>query len=290
MKERNVAAMNAKSTLKMTAYKAIMRYWTRKIQVYVVGFPKTGNTWYSFMLRRLLMKTYNLSDTELPKVLLHCLWSWQCWRALPTGIPVIHTTHNLPGFWDGADDSIPQYLPPFKNKKVILLIRDPKDTLVSLYYHNVYRRVPPVFQGKPPDMVHDNRYGLDAFVSYYQQWYHYKSRLADLLLVRYEDHRANPAQIVRDTAAFLGVTGLTEALLEDIVHFSSFENMKQMQQSGKSNLYPGGSHSSQKGVKTRKGKVGGYKHVLDAETVRYIDQVVTQQLPDFFGYPYSIPH
>jgi len=276
-----------KHILRMFGYKAIMTYWSRKIDVYVVGYPKTGNTWIWLMLCRMLAKRYGLPEEESTSLLVYNLLQWNWWRKLPSEIPVIHTTHNLPGFWSDPSDEMKLYMAPFKGKKVIHPIREPKDTLVSLYFHNVYRRNPPVFQGSVADMVYSDTYGIKKYLRFYKTWYDYKTQLADLLLIRYEDNRADPAKVVRDTARFIGIENLTEAIVEDVVSFCSFENMKNLER-GKNT--PGLSQTAsspskhENTFKVRKGKIGGYKECMDEETIRYIDDLVARELPAFYGY------
>lgn len=203
------------------AYKAIMAYWAPKIECYVVGYPKTGNTWFLMMLRRLLVKTHDLPDEAIKRVLFTRLWKWQAWQAVPDGVPVIHATHNMPCYNSETAAEMCLNLSPFRDKKVILLIRDPKDLLVSLWFHNVYRNVPPLFNGSLAEMVHSDLYGLEKYLRYYQQWYENLNIPAETLLVRYEDHSADAAEMVRKTADFLGLENLTEYAIEPM--FTTWE-------------------------------------------------------------------
>ena len=276
-----------KNELRRLVYTAIMAYWARKIEYYVVGYPKTGNTWFLMMLRRLLVNAYGLPETAYRHALFTRLWKRQAWKALPEGIPVIHATHHMPCYNSETSAEMRLSLSPFKGKKVILLNRDPKDVLVSLWFHNVFRCNPPLYNGTLSEMVRDSRYGLDKYLRYYQTFYEDLRIPSDVLLVRYEDHSADPAAMVRKTADFLGLETVTDEMVGDIVAFSSFDNMKKMEKSnalGSQTLAPAQSDTPQ-ASKVRKGKVGGYREHLDEGSIRYIDDALRQYLPEFYGYP-----
>ena len=263
-----------------------MSYRAGSIDAYVAGFPKTGNTWVWFMLRQLFAKVYKLADDELDRALFSDLWKKRKPLTGRKDVPIIHTTHNMPGFWSGPETVPSLFMTPFKRKKVILLIRNPKDTLVSLWFHNRYRRNPRVFQEGLADMLKSPRYGLQSYLDYYKTWERYKSQLEDVLLIRYEDNRADPAKVVRDTAKFLGVSGLTNALVKEVVAASSFSSMREIEEgnlSGGAFLTPPASGETG-GFKVRSGKVGGYHEHMDDEMIRSIDELIARELPAFYGY------
>lgn len=274
---------NARSTLRGLAYKVIMAYWAKKIDIYIVGYPKTGTTWFWLMLSRLLVKSYDLPEEDVTKLILYTPWKWPFGQKLRAEIPVIYTTHNMPGFWSDRNYEMNLHLSPFKGKRIILLIREPKDTLVSLYFHNAYRRVPSVFTGSMTEMVYDETYGIESFLHYYKTWYDYRILFKDVFLVRYEDHRENPVEMVRNAADFIGINNLSDSIVEDVVAFSSFDNMKNMEKR-QDIVRRSVSSLPSNGFKVRKGKIGGYKEYLSEETIRYVDELVAKELPAFYHY------
>ena len=291
MFKQNFRLKRAKNTLVTLAYDASMAYWARKIDVYVLGYPKTGNTWFAVMLRRILAKLYNLPEEGMTTALFSPrLLKWQSWRRLPPGVPVIHATHSMPCYNVETSDEMKLSMFHLKRKKVILLIREPKDVLVSLWFHNVHRSSPPLFQGTLLEMIHDKIYGIEKYLHFYSSLYQHRESLGDLLLIRYEDHKRNPVKVVRDTANFIGIENLTDSMIEDIISFSSFENMKKMEKADmfKTPSLSPPSSGMQDGFKVRKGKIGGYKEFLDGDTIRYIDNLVAKELPAFYGYTNSV--
>jgi len=68
-----------------------------------------------------------------------------------------------------------------------------------------------------------------------------------------------------------------------VVAFCSFDNMKKLEQSNNALTAPRSGH--QNGYKLRKGKVGGYRDHMDEDTIEFINALVANKLPAWYGYP-----
>ena len=102
------------------------------VDVFILSFPKAGRTWLRLMLGRLLSEHYRI-DASYDE-LLHL----KPLTGKVPGVPLIGVTH----------DGNPHTKPPgalgtdkeaFRGKRVILLYRDLRDVLVSLYFENLNR-------------------------------------------------------------------------------------------------------------------------------------------------------
>ena len=108
----------------------------------------------------------------------------------------------------------------------------------------------------------------------------------NLLLVRYEDMRAEPEQELARIVTFLGMSPDAERLRETIA-FSSVENLRKLEQE---NYFRRGSRLKAKdsgnpdSFKVRRAKVGGYRDYFDAAQVATIDALVNTRLDSVFGY------
>lgn len=174
--------------------------------VVVATYPKTGSTWLQLLLRKLFVDHFQLGDEAIGCVLVNSL------RALgrrPRGVPRIYITHGMPGFNDEPYHAMSTKNRRFRRHKVILLAREPKDTLVSLYFHNRYRTVPPAYTGNIEAMVRDDVYGVGKYIRYYQQWNRDRDVVRHFLLVRYEDLRHDPEGMLQKLCTFVGVTGVS---------------------------------------------------------------------------------
>jgi len=259
-------------------------HWVEGKNAFVVGYPKVGNTWFQVMLRKALVSYYGLSDDWLSNILYPQTGAIE---VLPKGIPHIEITHNLPGFPMGSFKQISIDNSQFLNKKVLLLIRDPRDALVSLYMQYVYREREQMFYGDVNDLVYDEEYGLDKYLKYYKAWYEDRLLPSDLLLVRYEDMQADTARLFKKAMQFLGMEGITDTLIDECVQYGSFQNMRKMEMNntlGLPTLAPS-PRNTENSFKVRSGKIGGYVEYLKPETIQYINRRISLELPRVYNYP-----
>lgn len=250
-------------------------YRTARADVYLVSFPKCGRTWLRVMVGRAFEDHFGVSD-ERGLVELHRL------AELRPGIPCIHATHDEALLrsaeeFAGSTDR-------YRDARVILMARDPRDAFVSLYHHRQGRELH--FDGSLDEFLDEPVGALDSLLAFYDTW---ADRLADpgqrTHLVRYEDLHADPAGQLRQVLEFAGVT-VAQSVLEDAVRFGSFDNMRQMEESdalGSDKLRPGkvGDYST---YKTRKGKVGGFRDELTASQIERLETRIAACKASRFGY------
>ena len=248
---------------------------------WVVGYPKCGNTWFGVMLRKALTLAYGLDETAIGRV----LSDWR-FRRLWTGAPAIGTTHQMPLYNVESYRDMTVDFSLFSARKVILLIREPKDALVSLYMHNVYREATPLYEGDLDSMVYSDVYGIEKFIKYYVAWHEHRSVPRALMVVRYEDLSADTAGVMAGALAFLGLPRVSRPLVDEVVSYGRFENMRKLEATNALQIetFAPSIHSREEAFHVRKGLVGDYINHLKAETIRHIDHRVAADLPDAYGY------
>jgi hypothetical protein len=250
---------------------------------WVVGYPKCGNTWFNLMLRKALTTAYGLDEAAIGRV----LTDWRFSRPFARVPPIGHT-HHMPRFNVESFRDMTVDLKMFTGKKVVLLIRDPKDALVSLYMHNVYRETTPLYAGDLDSMVYDDVYGIEKFVKYYAAWHQGRGLPRALMLLRYEDLSNDTHTIVGDALRFLGIPGVASDLVREVVAYGRFENMRKLEKTnavGIHSLAPAARPRAE-AFQVRKGLIGDSVNYLKAETIEHIDERVKADLPAAFGYPY----
>ena len=251
-----------------------------RYDAFVIGFPKVGNTWFQVMLRKLLVTHYGLDESFVSKI---CAPR----DRLPAATPAVQITHAMPGLDSEPWQQMTIELATFRRKKIILLIREPKDTMVSYYMQNRFRESPPHFEGTIEEMVHDEVFGLDKYLRFYSVWSEEGRKSSEILLIRYEDMHADAHDVIQRTADFLGLHDVAAQTIEDAVAYGSFDNMRKLEETDALGLYTLSRPTSEdkRARKVRRGRVGGYREELSDELAGYIDERVRNDLPAFYGYP-----
>jgi Sulfotransferase domain len=252
----------------------------------IVSFGKSGRTWLRVMLSRFYQIRHGLSQRHLI--------GFDNLHLRNPAIPKVFFTHdNYTKDYTGNLDSKVDYA----GKKVVLLVRHPADVAVSQYYQWQYRMKPhKVMLNSYPergqdlaifDFVTREYAGLTRTIDFMNGWAGEAGRSDDLLVVRYEDMRAQPERILGQILAFIGTPG-TEDEVREAVAFASFENMRRMEANSTFWLSGGRmrprDHSNPQSFKTRRGKVGGYRDYFDDGEIAQIDRLVAEQLSPVFGY------
>jgi hypothetical protein len=252
----------------------------------IVSFGKSGRTWVRVMLSRFYQLKHGLSARHLI--------GFDNLHKKNAAIPKLFFTHdNYIKDYTGNRDTKAD----FYDKKVVLLVRDPFDTAVSQFFQWKYRMRP----GKKAlnqypqhgsdtsvfDFVMDEDAGLPKIIDYLNLWASESSKIKDLLIVRYEDLRADTAQALERIVNFIGTPG-SEAEIREAENFASVENMRQMEE--KKTFWLSGSRMVAKdrknpnSYKVRKAKVGGYRDYFDDQQIARMQQLVAERLDPVFGY------
>ena len=260
----------------LLAMRRLASAWAR--DGYVLSYPKSGRTWLRTMLGSMVCAQYGLK-VENPMELQHF------WK-LSSGIPNIGFTHDdSPNLKFGHE--VEEDKSRYRNKRVLLLTRDPRDVLVS-YYFDAKNRMK-VIDCDISTFIHEEKGSVDAIVAFYNAWAEARYVPRDFLWVSYEEMHADPRQVIRSTAKFLGLPDPDETLLQEIVEKASFRNMRKAElhdSFGHERLRPADPHNPES-FKVRRGKVGGYVDYLSSEDIAYVDAYIDRHLHPFFACYYS---
>lgn len=246
---------------------------SRQAEVYLLSYPKCGRTWLRMLIGQMVLHHFARSYDD-PMDL------WGLTKRV-RGVPRIVVSHD-----DKPHRRAPEEQQsdkgPYAEKKVILLVRDPRDAMVSNFFHNKYRGR--VFSGNLGEYLDRPRGGLASLLSYYNIWASQRSRPLDFLLVRYEDLHSRPIEVMGDIALFLGLTGMETDTIEKAIEASSFNNMRNSESTGeykRRRLQPG-DPTDQRSYKTRKGKAGSYKEEFAPDDLAWLEERIEAALDPFF--------
>lgn len=250
-------------------------YRRARTDVYLLSFPKCGRTWLRVMLGRTFQLHYGLpADVDL--VELHHL------AELDRRVPCVAATHDDDAQWKAPED-VDADKSRYRGAPVVLLVRDPRDVIVSLYHQRRGRNGG--YTGSLDQFLDERVGGFASLLAFYDAW---AAELASpgTLLVRYEDLHARPAAELRRVLDFIGLTDVPDTVVADAVEYGSFENMRRLEETeafATEKLRPG-TAGDVATYKTRKGRVGGYRDELTAVQIGRLDEQMARSAAARFGY------
>lgn len=274
-------------------------YEHQSADAYLISFPKCGRTWLRLMLGRAFVKHFHLSHPNLMQKMLEL----SSLSDLHPEVPKILISHDDDPHWKKPEE-LHRNKKFYQEKKIIFLVRDPKDVVVSAYFEQKkraafwvnglqkqphlkkYRDRLKSYEGSISEFLYEPVGSLDTILTFYQIWEQNHHIPKEFLLVRYEDLHQQPNEELQRILKFLGVPNVPPEIIQDAVNYSSFDNMRKMETENKFNslqLSPS-DKKDETSYKTRKGKVGGFVEYFNEDEIQYIDGQIRQSLSSFFGY------
>lgn len=235
--------------------------------LFIVSYPKTGRTWLKFLLGKLICDAYRLNEANILDTYL---------ISKKAGINKIVFTHDGPfnTFNPYPYQDLQFNYKKYRNKKIIFLIRDVRDTTVSLYLHFARRKK--YYNKTISDFVRDDRYGIKKIVSFYNMWFNNQKSVKNFQLIRYEDFKQDTYSNLKKISDYIGIENLREDNLEKAINYSSFENMKKIERKKIINneIIKPGDTDDKESFKVRRGKIGGYIDYLNKNDLWFIDKTI----------------
>lgn len=256
-----------------------LRRRANRADVLFVSFPKSGRTWFRTGWAAYWCKVGGIEFELRPQGIV--------------GMPKMYATHDR---WAHLLDASAfnrllghGLIPPraARDKPKALLVRDPRDVVVSLYFH-MTRRGRQNRRFKPDSLktlVRHPDFGFAAICNIMNGWYHEWGGSDRFRMFRYEDARMAPMEVMRQWFGFCGVSVIDEAALAHAVAFSDFNAARQREQSGavKDRLIAARDLDDGDSFKARRGKVGGFTDYLDADDIAFCNATMARLHP-VFGY------
>jgi hypothetical protein len=218
------------------------------VALLVVSYPKSGRTWLRVMLDDIGLK--------------------------------VRFSH------DGSDHYLRRHLidlNPDKGKKypsatVLLMVRDPRDTVVSGYFQ-VTRRLK-LAAGTLSDFIRDDRHGINKICRFNLQWFAAGHQVGRFAILSYENMHDSAKTALIAVAEFAGTT-LSLDVAERISDDRAFARMQAAEVNGElakrygEYLRPGDPGDAES-FKVRRGIVGGYGDYLSDTDISYCDDVLSK--------------
>ncbi|APL95890.1 sulfotransferase [Sphingobium sp. TA15] len=228
-----------------------LRLAAARADAFLVSYPKSGRTWLRYLLSCYFAESAKLGfEPDLTST----------FRILPNfdrdpvrgidafigrtgeaGLPLILVSH------------LPYRERLFLDRPVLFLVRDPRDVIVSAYFHATRHKKS--FSGDMAAFLDEPKYGMAALTAYLNGW---AAGLAGRPhhLISYEHMLAEPMPAVAGILAFLGVEPQPE-MLARAVAAAQFDRMRDKERDGG---IPGHDYdrNDDQSLRMRSGKAGAF--------------------------------
>ncbi|XP_078694658.1 sulfotransferase 6B1-like isoform X1 [Branchiostoma floridae x Branchiostoma belcheri] len=246
---------------------AMPSYHIRDDDIVVASFGKTGSTWLLRVILKILEAAGEIKDGV----------EYECRDVGP--IEMIRPSATQPGYIRQADMPSPrvlkthlpiQFAPlgvskPGKKVKVLVPMRNPKDTVVSLFHfaHNMWK-LRNVKATIPWDDFAQNfitgKVGFGDYCDHVLGWWQMRDD-PHFLFIKYEDMKKDLFGAVKTIVTFMEVD-LNESTMKDVAEACTFDNMK---------AALGNSEIPEIRMLVRKGIVGDWKNMFSQEQSKAFD-------------------
>jgi estrone sulfotransferase len=231
--------------------------------VFLVSYPRSGNTWTRFLLGNLIYQndpvTFSNLESRIPEIYFN---HDRFMRGLPR--PRMIKSHEC-------------FQPHYP--RVIYLVRDPRDVAISFYHHNVKaRNIPddyPLASFVPRFIAGEFDQKFGSWRDNVLSWTVLRKDDPRFLMLRYEDMKRDTARALAKVVAFLDrcafrkIDSSAEAV-QRAIDLSSLERMRQLEkQEARSWVLTRDTRNDKPFV--RSATSGGWKSQLSAESVSAIE-------------------
>jgi len=228
-----------------------------KIDSYIVSYPKCGRTWLYNILSlysKKINSQNNVNDRKLIKF-----------------------NDTLVKFTHDSSDPSPYPIKPIKyknkdliNKKKIILLRDPREVIVSHWYHLNFREK--TFKKNISEFINDKYLGIEKIISFYN--FLNLNSLNNSEIITYERLVNNTFEEIKKILYFLNLE-INENLIKNCISDCSFDKLqkKEMEETKNKDV---------KTMKFRKGLHGNFNDDLSKDDLIKINSKIKDLLNNNF--------
>ncbi|XP_063773966.1 sulfotransferase 6B1-like [Pseudophryne corroboree] len=233
-------------------FKALESLEGREDDVLIVTYPKCGTNWTVQILHEMLLAVHKKEPTVDRGVLeFGKAERYEHLKQQPS--PRLLASHL-------TFDSIPKSF--HEKTKILVILRNPKDTAVSYYHFTNCNPVLPTYSSWDL-FFQDFISGNVIYGSYFDYVLGLEKHIADenVLILTFEDMKMDFPAEIRKIADFYGLS-MTDEQVEYVQNKTSFKSMKENS---------GNTHGKIGGAFFRKGEIGDWKSLFTEEQSKEVD-------------------
>jgi hypothetical protein len=219
----------------------------RRKALTVVSFPKSGRTWLMVMLDQLnIIAKYSHDNSAHSRK------------------PPLHFEAHTPAG------------PAYASRRIIHLMRDPRDTAVSGYFH-VVKHDGRSYDAGLAAFIRDPRHGIEKIIRFNLAWLDKGPGTRGFLPLTYEQLKADTTGVLEHIAGFANVAVSRDRIAKAVAD-NSFARMQQKERSGYYAVryrgkFVSGNDADADSYRVRKGKVRGYIDHFSEDDIRYCNEL-----------------
>ena len=206
-----------KKQVRLHRRKKLLQSIQHECDLFLVSFPKSGNSWVRFLFANYLNDKEECVD----------------FKNLYNFVPDSHLTEQLEVLRTPSFNKLPvrivkchdPYIGFFKDRKIIYVVREGKSALNSYFFYLNARRSVALTN---EELLVAERPEIQSWSEHLLSW---KKKRQNILIVKYEDLLADTVSEFRKILVFSGLP-VNEDKLSISVELSSFENMKKIELKG----------------------------------------------------------
>jgi hypothetical protein len=164
-------------------YRKIRSRFSRSLDsdIYVISYPKSGRTWLRTLIGRYLSLKYNLPENRILST--EAITS-------KSGLAKVSFTHDESEMTaQRPHTELSRDKQKYADKKIVLMGRGIKDTLVSAYFQATKRRN--IFKGTISEFIATEQFGIHKILTFYDIWAQNRHTPEAFLFIQCRQRRGN---------------------------------------------------------------------------------------------------
>lgn len=250
---------------------------TKSFETFIISYPKSGRTWMQKLIIE-SVKLHKQSNFDLADV--------SKLSEQSVDFPTMLSTH-AGSSWEEIvkdeegikNDDIASY----EHAKIIYLYRDPRDVMVSQYYHILHRSGYNTF--KKEYLIDNRNVGLLKIINFMNKWARYTQSHKDLILpIAYEELKENTNSHISSLFGHINYD-MDEENIEKAIEHCTLEKMRNREADKQKNpwLHKNEKNQDPNSFHFRKGISGEYKSFFSQEQIAHINKVIKENLDPFYS-------